>query len=304
MAISPHTPRVKDHSTTLADWLELEALRSENGVGSLLELARQFAIAGVGDAEEETEDEPRQFTDHARLDDVMVELEARDAACGDAYPFVIGRAGSSISRKEGWMDFHYSPLLLLSFIDCHKAVRGQTGLIFPARWFEAICVGAAEQYLGGHERGATAFHFASPRPNGSGFAAALQALATRLRGKALNLIEPRHEKDGGLDVMAWRPFPDARCNFVCLFGQCATGADWRDKNPEPMEFLDVRLRLDTTAVHPAIFVPFTLAPDDWTQKSRRVVIFDRCRIASLLPRVEPGASADLTRNLVSKLLAA
>jgi hypothetical protein len=304
MAISPHTPRVKDHSTTLADWLELEALRSENGVGSLLELARQFAIAGVGDAEEETDDEPRQFTDHARLDDVMAELEARSAGCGDGYPFVIDRAGNSIARKSDWMEFNYSALLLLSFIDCHKAVRSRVGLIFPARWFEAVCVVTAEKYLGGHELGATAFHFASPRPDGSGFAAALQALAAKLRGKALNLIEPRHEKDGGLDVLAWRPFADSRCNFVCLFGQCATGADWQDKNPELMEFLDVRLRLETTAVHPTIFVPFTLTPDDWTRKSRRVVIFDRCRIASLLPRIGQGASADLARNLVSKLLAA
>lgn len=306
MAISPHTPRVSDHTTTLADWLELESLRSENGVGSLLELARQFAIGGVGDAEDESEveREPRQFSDHGRLDDVMSELEFRSAGCGEGYPFTVDPAGNSITRKADWRDFHYTPLLLLSFIDCHEAVPADSGSIFPARWFEAISVLAAERYLGGRENGATSFHFASPRPDGSGFSDALQALARRLGGRALNMIEPRHEKDAGLDVLAWRPFPDLRCNFVCLFGQCATGIEWRNKNPEPLEFLDVRLRLETTAVHPAIFVPFTLPSNDWTLKSRRVVVFDRCRIVSLLPHIGQGASASLARSLASKLLAA
>src|ERR1035437_66738 len=102
MAINPHTPRVKDEAITLADWLEFEALTSDNGVGSLLELARQLGIAGVGDAEDEGRQEPRQFTDHPKLDDVMNELESRSAGCGDGYPFDIDGGGTSITRKADW----------------------------------------------------------------------------------------------------------------------------------------------------------------------------------------------------------
>ena len=304
MAIDPHTPRVKDEAITLADWLEFEALTSDNGVGSLLELARQLGIAGVGDAEDEGRQEPRQFTDHPKLDDVMNELESRSAGCGDGYPFEIDGDGNSITRKADWGEFTYTNLLLISLIDCHKAVQSAAGSIYPARLFEAICVVVAKKYLGGHELGARAYHFGAPRPDGSGFSAALKALAQSIKGKQLGLIDPSAEKDDGLDVLAWRPFADSRCNFVCLFGQCATGSDWPNKNPEPKEFLNVWLRLETPAVNPAIFVPFTLNDVDWLKKSQSLIVFDRCRISGLVPRIENGASHELVRALVSKLLAA
>lgn len=304
MAITPHTPRVKDDATTLADWLEYEAITSDNGIGSLLELARQLGIAGAGDAENETDDEPRQFADHPKLDDVMRQIEDRSVACGDGYPFEIDSGGNSISRKKDWDGFTYTNLLLISLIDCHKAVRSSGGSIYPARLFEAVCVVAAEKYLGGRELGAKAYHFGAPRPDGSGFSDALKMLAASIRGKQLGIIDPSDEKDDGLDVLAWRPFADLRCNFTCLFGQCATGADWPNKNPEPKEFLNVWLRLETPAVNPAIFVPFTLTVADWTKKSQSLIVFDRCRISALIPRIEHGASHKLIRALVSTLLAA
>jgi len=304
MAIVAHTPRLKDDAITLADWLEFEALTSDNGVGSLLELARQLGIAGAGDAEDENIDEPRQFADHPKLDDVMCEIEGRSAACGVGYPFEVDPGGNSISRKVSWRGFSYTNLLLISLIDCHATIQSAVGPIFPARLFESICVVAAEKYLGGSEVGARAYHFGAPRPDRSGFSDALRVLARSINGRHVGLIEPSAEKDDGLDVLAWRPFADDRCNFVCLFGQCATGADWRSKNPEPKEFLNVWLRLETSAVNPALFVPFTLSRSDWVKKSQSLVIFDRCRLAALLPKIGNGASRDLIRVLVSTLLAA
>ena len=304
MAITPHTPRVKDDAITLADWLEFEALTSNNGVGSLLELARQLGIAGVGDAENEGREEPRQFTDHPKLDDVMSELEARSTGCGDGYPFEIDAGGNSISRKANWNKFTYTNLLLISLIDCHKKIPSAAGVIYPARLFEAICVVVAEKYLGGRELGARAYHFGAPRPDGSGFSTALKAIAECIKGKQQGIIDPDAEKDGGLDVLAWRPFADLRCNFMCIFGQCATGADWPNKNPEPKEFMNVWLRLETPAVNPAMFIPFTLTVVDWLKKSQSLIIFDRCRISALIPRIENGASHDLVHALVSSLLPA
>lgn len=304
MAITPHTPRLKDDAVTLADWLEFEALTSDNGVGSLLELARQLGIAGVGDAEDEGREEPRQFADHPKLDDVMSEIEGRSAACGAGYPFEVDAGGNSVSRKADWGEYTYTNLLLISLIDCHKAVQSVAGAIYPARLFETICVTVAEKYLGGRELGAKSYHFGAPRPDGSGFSVALKALAESIKGKQLGIIEPSAEKDDGLDVLAWRPFADLRCNFMCLFGQCATGADWPGKNPQPLEFLGAWLRLETPAVNPALFVPFTLNPTDWLKKSQSLIIFDRCRISALVPRIEHGASHEMVRALVSTLLAA
>jgi hypothetical protein len=304
MPITPHTPRLKDDPIKLADWLEFEALTSDNGVGSLLELARQLGIAGVGDAEDEGSQEPRQFADHPVLDDVMGEIERRSNGCGGGYPFEVDAGGNSITRKAYWADFSYTNLLLISFIDCQHAVHTALGVAYPARLFEAICVVAAENYLGGHAQGAKAFHFGAPRPNGSGFSDALQSLANAMQGRRLRELEPDAEKDDGLDVLAWRPFADQRCNFVCLFGQCATGENWPDKNPQPLQFLDNWLRIETSAVNGVIFVPFTITKTDWTKKSRAVIVFDRCRIASLVPHVEHGASHKLVRALITSLLAA
>lgn len=305
MPITPHTPRLKDDPIKLADWLEYEALTSANGVGALLELARQLGIGGVGDAETEGRQEPRQFADHPVLDDVMSEIERRAAGCGDGYPFEVDAGGTSITRKEDWADFSYTNLLLLSLITNSKdAVATAQGNAYPARLFEAICVIAAENYLGGEAQGARGFHFGSPRPNGSGFSDALQGLANALCGRRLGELVPDAEKDDGLDVFAWRPFADQRCNFVCLFGQCATGDNWLDKNPEPLQFLDVWLRVETSAVNSVLFVPFTLTKTEWIKKSRAVIVFDRCRIAALVPRIEHGASHELVRALVTSLLAA
>lgn len=304
MPITPHTPRLKDDSIKLADWLEFEALTSANGVGSLLELARQLGIGGVGDAESEGRQEPRQFADHTVLDDVMGEIERRMNGCGGGYPFDVDAGGNSITRKAGWADFSYTNLLLISFIDCQHAVQTAKGAVYPARLFEAICVVAAENYLGGRTQGAQAFHFGAPRPNGSSFSEALQCLADAVQGRRLGELEPDAEKDDGLDVFAWRPFADQRCNFMCLFGQCATGDNWPDKNPQPLQFLDIWLRIETSAVNSVMFVPFTITKTDWTKKSRAVIVFDRCRIAALVPRIEHGASHELVRALVTSLLAA
>lgn len=304
MAIVSHTPRVTDDAVSLADWLEFEALTSDNGVGSLLELARQLGIAGAGDAEDEGSDEPRQFADHPKLDDVMSEIESRSAACKGGYPFEIDGSGNCISRKDDWAAYSYTNLLLLSLIDCHAAVASARGPIYPARLFEAICVVAAEQYLGGGERGAKSFHFGAPRPDHSGFSAALEKLAVSIRGSPQGILDPDAEKDDGLDVMAWLPFGDMRCNFMCIFGQCATGNDWPNKTPQPLEFLNVWLRLETSAVNPALFVPFTLDKRDWLKKSQSVIVFDRCRISALVPRIENGASHELVNALVTTLLAA
>ncbi len=304
MPITPHTPRLKDDTIKLADWLEFEALTSANGVGSMLELARQLGIAGVGDAENEGRREPRQFADHPVLDDVMGEIERRANGCGAGYPFEIDAGGTSITRKVDWADFSYTNLLLTSFIDCKNAVQTAQGDAYPARLFEAICVIAVENYPGGRGQGARGFHFGAPRPNGSGFSDAVQDLADALQGRRLGELVPDAEKDDGLDVFAWRPFADQRCNFVCLFGQCATGDNWPDKNPEPLQFMDIWLRIETSAVNSALFVPFTLTTTDWIKKSRAVIVFDRCRIAALVPRIEHGASHELVRALVTSLLAA
>ena len=43
---------------------------------------------------------------------------------------------------------------------------------------------------------------------------------------------PRLTFDLDVDVVAWFPFLDRRGSYLHLVGQCATGADWKDKLTE------------------------------------------------------------------------
>jgi hypothetical protein len=38
-----------------------------------------------------------------------------------------------------------------------------------------------------------------------------------------------NDKDGGVDILCYRQFPDERGNYPAFFIQCATGSNWTDK---------------------------------------------------------------------------
>ena len=120
-----------------------------------------------------------------------------------------------------------------------------------------------------------------------GFAAALQVLADRMGegvgpgGDALNSSD---QNDGKLDVVAWKHFADGRAGKLIAFGQCATGANWRDKLSD---IHDTRGWCQKWLRHVPLvgpvrlfFVPHRIPRDLWPSTTIDAgVIFDRCRIA-------------------------
>ena len=93
-------------------------------------------------------------------------------------------------------------------------------------------------------------------------------------------------KDASLDVVAWRWFPDAKPSQLIVFGQCATGADWRGKTVtlDPAKWCRKWMATGPTVTPVAAFFVPHLVPSG----RRRVssidggIIFDRCRITALL----------------------
>lgn len=91
-------------------------------------------------------------------------------------------------------------------------------------------------------------------------------------------------KDDGLDVVAWREFPDQRSSKLILFGQCATGRGWRDKSHElqPQDWCKRNfagpIAMDPI---PAFFVPRALSAKDANNAGINQILLDRCRIAAL-----------------------
>jgi hypothetical protein len=89
--------------------------------------------------------------------------------------------------------------------------------------------------------------------------------------------------DAKLDVVAWRDFRDRREGKLIGFGQCAAGADWKEKLSEldHQAFRKKWFREDL-AVDPVrlFFLPRRLGRMDWRHTSiDGGILFDRCRIS-------------------------
>jgi hypothetical protein len=102
----------------------------------------------------------------------------------------------------------------------------------------------------------------------------------------VNKSAPRieHQKDGRLDVVAWKQFPDMRRGRIIVYGQCATGEDWEEKafalRPESWR---EKWLTEPFLPHPlsAFFVPHFVPEPDWKNTILDGgLLFDRFRIAA------------------------
>jgi hypothetical protein len=100
--------------------------------------------------------------------------------------------------------------------------------------------------------------------------------------------------DYGLDLVAWRDWPDGLSGKIILFGACASGQDWEDKTDDLNleDFFKLRMMdYPESPVMPAFFVPHRVPPSRWRETTVEAgIIFDRCRIASLAPKLPSGGA--------------
>jgi hypothetical protein len=163
-----------------------------------------------------------------------------------------------------------------------------------ASLFERVVVDAMKQLLGA---GSTALRFGWPSDEGrpQDFYSAIEWLAAKMGIPEGNAFRPPRRKDGGVDVVAWRPFPDGRSGFPVALVQCTLQREVVSKSRD----IDVRnwagwltLDVDPTTV---LAVPGTIARrEDWYEIALRALILDRIRIAGLASDEKlqhtPGAS--------------
>lgn len=298
-----------DDPESLADWFEMEALRSKDGRASIADLVRTLRQNGTTDALDESEDaaeydtDPRSERSEAIAEDAFCDVEERAQACGDAYPFVVNER--YIQLRDSGCTLPYTFLLLLSQYGKDAGPSGTDG----ARLFEDVCSTAAKSYLGGETAQAEARVFGFPRrvlPRG--FSAALDKLCQEMGvgGGCKNHPRTKDQKDGKLDIVAWSDFPDRREGKLIGFGQCATGQNWRDKVTEliPEYFCAIWMR---EIIYPTpvrlFFVPFRVQSSFWRDIGvYGSVLFERCRIAALsqtLDDVTHDSCVDWTRSVIN-----
>ncbi len=212
------------------------------------------------------------------LDEWIQALGDRAQACGpgDAYPFDISQHGLQLRGHPS--PYLFQLLVSLGFTDDHQ--DGTT----VYKLFEELSATAAGRYLGDSR---TAVVFGAPRRDlPAGFRDAVAHLANLLReGKACADRENLSQsKDDGLDVVAWKEFPDRRASKLILFGQCAVGQHWKTKTHElqPGRWCK-RNFAGPVAVDPipAFFVPRALSEPDASDAGTDQILLDRCRISAL-----------------------
>jgi hypothetical protein len=273
-----------------ADWLELEALHSDDGNASISDLLRVIrrsgSVDGIAAAFSPGQIDRQGERSEQLADDAFSEIEGRLASCPDAYPFTVENNYIELTAEVTRSSYIF--MLLLAE---HGHLGGPTSIrgdrVFEEMCFEATRTGFLPPMMTGGS-----YLFAAPRPAAwkRGFSDAVDSLARALGEgeQARQRNRMRHAKDDGLDVVAWHAFPDGRPGKVILFGQCATGRNWNEKlrDLRPHEWMEEWFT-DVPPVKPVglFFVPFRLAQDDWASYSRKAgVIMDRCRIAHCLPQ--------------------
>ena len=244
-----------DSRARIADWMELQALITSRKVTSA-QLIRSVNI--IDDPVRDAEDEDRlgdvEYEDDVRGDRgilntvdenlslrVFDEIEYRAEVLGESYPFEIGVAGQnwSISPRIGPAgsatgglahSFYLTSLLIAAvryeYLDIKQGHRLAGSM---PEFMQVMSVLVAAEYIGGE-----VYWMGWPRPDDTGkFREALRTFIARISVGRLISENPAYDpvtaKDGSVDLIAWRSFKDGKAGKAVLYGQVASGKNWRSK---------------------------------------------------------------------------
>ena len=253
----------EDHDPwSLPSFIESELLFSEDDYLSLTEV-RGLYPSGL------------QPTDQT-ISFARAEIERREREWGEHYPFLVDGRGVLLVGGPGAV--LYGILLLLSLKG--MPLRTAEGLARSGPLFDAVAREAFAAHLN-----ADCLVFAWPPRAGrpSTFPQAVQwaadRMGLRLRGESDQL--PTHLRDAGVDLVAWKPFPDGRPGFATYLIQNTVQWQFR-KKPRDVD-PDRWFSWITCSTPPSVgfAVPFAIPDDDpwWDDiSSGTAVVMDRGRL--------------------------
>ncbi|MSQ28897.1 MAG: hypothetical protein EXR68_00175 [Dehalococcoidia bacterium] len=249
----------------VADWIE-QTLLARGSVQIGLDALFKFAIAEIGQHE-------------AAVTLALNAMERRAQALGDAYPFQVFQY--AVRALPNAKLNPYSLLLLMTPQSPSRQLIRE-GIEPMAIAFERLVVVALESLLGSTAR-AVRFGWPGDQGRPPEFYGAIEWLAAKMGIPAGQAYRPPRRKDGGVDVVGWRPFPDGRSGFPVMLVQCTLQQDVTQKAAD----IDVRnwagwLKLDADPTT-ALAVPGTIPTGEtWDKISVRSLILERIRLAGLL----------------------
>lgn len=249
---------------TIADWVELHvALRQES-------IAQAEVLSVIEGA---FGDEP----DETMAAGVWQELETRATYYFPCPYDVDGLAILPRLPLSGLASVSYKICLVLSLYGSHSREVQD--------FFEEICNQAINKYVGGNSQ-----IFAWRDGN---IAGKMRVLAEQMN-EMLGRKPLPTDKDCGVDVVSWRPFPDRRSGQLILLTQCASGHNWATKRSIPIQRWNQYFHWAVNPT-PAFAIPAMVSQVTWHDKNcDDGLFFDRARLINLL---DGQNSAELEQGL-------
>ena len=286
------SPQAPDHEQ--ADYAELVAWQTSSmSMTALTNDLKRIDENDYSDGVPEEEETARV------AEEAYLEIERRGEACGNGYPFVTDQHGYMLRLNQGASNdkyFIYKYLLLATRLDM-QGNRFHAG-IDGASLFEELAAEVAREYLGSR---AESLIFGT------------QAGTADFRGKVddlckqigegggfgdLNETSPK-QKDGKLDVVAWKRFTDGLEGKLIAFGQCKTGTNYTGTLSQLQPDSFCRKWIRSPFAFPPIrtfFVAEALPRSRWRNASIDAgLLFDRCRIVDF--------SNEVSEDVVGKIKA-
>jgi hypothetical protein len=270
MAFQLDLPDLEDE-IAFTDWLEVHLL-----AGSYVQVSRARLADGLA-AKLETSAQSLEIP----LGHALQEIRRRRRLAGEVYP---------LSVDETIIKFHATPaselykFLLLVSIDGPMRRARRFNEIDAI--FDEIVRQALISYFGSDTQ---ALRFGWPPSNGrpNKFEKALDWLAEQV---GLPVGIGKHspgKKDGGVDIIAWKPFSDKRPSFMITYAQCTVQTDWHPKSKDIVDKVwDACIDSGRSALI-ALAIPFVIPKNysKWDELKRLTnVVFDRLRITKMLAK--------------------
>ena len=252
----------------LAEWLEMHLLINDAQSVSRASLTTYFPAG--------------QAPDGAEIDQLFGEIRRRAEDAPSIYPF---RAIDERVEVDPNVDATvYFFLLVLSIAGAPFRTENRFNEANPS--FELLTREALISY-GGH--GAKGVRFGWP--NGDGrpehLGDAVEWLAAAM-GLGVGIVEDEvdsDDKDGGIDVAAWVPFPDKAPSFTSYLAQCTVQLTYERKPADVVPEKWVAWIRFGKAPETVLSVPFAIPLDAKIRTSLKYqvnLLLDRLRLAHLL----------------------
>ena len=212
-----------------------------------------------------------------------------EVLCG-SYPFSINGNFTELVLKQELNDHHklYVYLLMAS---CLRHFDKQASFQLSSS-FEVVCAEALRQYVGNSAVVKIFGKGPHAQYSGSKYARLTQLAADLCESVRVpeNRFEPTDTGDEGLDVVGWFDTRDCSPGRLLIFGQCACGDDWVEKQ-QSIDFNKWR-KLITLSGEPVrtVFIPYFFrdSSGNWYADDQisTTLMIDRLRLMKLLGTLE------------------